>query len=260
MKVVLFCGGQGMRLREYSESVPKPMVPIGYRPVLWHVMKYYAHHGHKDFVLCLGHGADVVKNYFLHYDEALTNDFVMSQGGRNLSLLNSDIHDWTITFVDTGYSTNIGGRLRAVREHLEGEEMFLANYADCLTDAPLNDIIEELRATDDLGTFLCVPPKDSFHLVRVGEDGRVSGVQDVKQAGIWINGGYFVLRQEIFENLHQGDELVIEAFARLIEQNRLRGHRYRGFWAPMDTFKEKLMLDELHRTGQAPWELWRHKR
>src|SRR4029077_3716052 len=128
MKVVLFCGGLGMRMREYSEAVPKPMVPIGYRPILWHVMKYYAHYGHKDFILCLGYKANVIKQYFLNYDECVSNDFVYSQGGKKLELLTRDIDDWNITFADTGLHANIGQRLRAVRKHLAGEETFLASY------------------------------------------------------------------------------------------------------------------------------------
>ena len=129
MKVVLFCGGLGMRLREYSESIPKPMVPVGYRPILWHVMKYYAHFGHKDFILCLGYRADVIKEYFLDYNECLSNDFTLSQGARKIELANSDIDSWRITFVDTGMQANIGQRLKAVQPYLEGEEAFLANYA-----------------------------------------------------------------------------------------------------------------------------------
>src|ERR1041385_562145 len=121
MKVVLFCGVFGMRMREYSENIPKPMVPIGYRPLLWHVMKYYAHHGHKDFILCLGYKADVVKDYFLNYDECVSNNFVLSQGGKKLRLLSSDIHDWNITFVDTGIQANVGQRLKAVERYLDGE-------------------------------------------------------------------------------------------------------------------------------------------
>ena len=141
MKVVLFCGGQGLRLRDYSENVPKPMVPIGYRPIIWHLMKYYAHYGHTDFILCLGHKANVIKDYFIHYDECVTNDFVLRGGKRDLQLLSSDIDSWSITFVDTGIKSNIGQRLCAVREHLAGEEIFLANYSDNLTDAPLPAMI-----------------------------------------------------------------------------------------------------------------------
>ena len=129
MKVVLFCGGQGMRIRDYSESVPKPLIRIGYRPILWHVMKYYAHFGHRDFILCLGYKADVIKNYFLQYDECLSNDFVLSKGGKGVKLLAKDIHDWRITFVDTGLTSNVGMRLKAVQEHLKGEKYFLAKVS-----------------------------------------------------------------------------------------------------------------------------------
>ena len=146
MKVVLFCGGRGLRLREHSEAIPKPMVPIGYRPILWHVMRYYAHFGHRDFILCLGYRGDAIKDYFLHYNEAVSNDFVLSDGGRQIELLSSDIADWRITFADTGLDTTIGERLRRVRHHLEGEEIFLANYGDTLTDAPLDRLVEEFRA------------------------------------------------------------------------------------------------------------------
>src|SRR5262249_2642849 len=148
VKVVIFCGGMGLRMREASEAVPKPMVPIGHRPILWHVMKYYASWGHKEFILCLGYKGDAIKEYFLNYSEALTNDFVLSEGGKRVELLASDIHDWEITFVNTGMHTNLGGRLKAVSRHLEGDEMFLANYGDVLTDARLPDMIAEHRVRD----------------------------------------------------------------------------------------------------------------
>src|SRR5512144_376984 len=140
MKVVLFCGGQGMRIRD-AEDLPKPMVHIGYRPIIWHVMKYYAHFGHKDFILCLGYRGDVIKDYFLNYDECLSNDFMLIRGGREVKLYNSDISDWNISFVDTGLHSNVGTRLKAVQQHLEGEEYFFANYSDGVTDIDLNDEI-----------------------------------------------------------------------------------------------------------------------
>src|SRR5713101_8182639 len=145
MKVVLFCGGLGMRLRDYSETIPKPMVTIGYRPILWHVMKYYAHFGYKDFVLCLGHRGDVIKDYFLNYSETLSNDFVLSEGGKKLDLMASDIHDWKITFVDTGLKSNIGQRLKAVERIVGDEPEFLANYSDGLSDLPLPLQLERFR-------------------------------------------------------------------------------------------------------------------
>jgi len=258
MKVVLFCGGLGMRIREYSEEVPKPMVPIGYRPILWHVMKYYAHWGHKEFILCLGYKADVIKNYFLNYDECLSNDFTMS--GSKVELVNSDIDDWKITFVDTGHDTNIGGRLRAVREHLEGDEMFLANYSDNLTDVPMDAMVQEMKASDRVASFLCVQPSQSFHVVSLDGQQRVSGIHHVSHTDIRINGGYFVLRREIFDHMKPGEELVEAPFERLIEAKRLGAYRYDGFFVSMDTFKERQMLDDLYTRGEAPWELWKRKK
>ena len=203
MKVVLFCGGLGMRIREQSDSIPKPMVPIGYRPLLWHVMKYYAHYGHKDFILCLGYKADVVKNYFLNYDECVSNNFVLSQGGNKLKLLNSDIHDWNITFVDTGISSNIGQRLKAVESYLEGESVFLANYSDGLTDLPLPEYIDHFLQRDKIGSFLAVTPSQSYHVVSV--DGELAGgIRPIAETGILINGGFFAFRTEIFNFMKEG--------------------------------------------------------
>ena len=256
MKVVLFCGGLGLRMREYSDRVPKPMVPIGYRPVLWHLMRYYAHYGHNDFILCLGHQGDVIKQYFLEYSEAISNDFVLSGGGKEVKLLNSDIESWTITFVDTGLQANIGERLMAVREHVAGEETFLANYADGLSDVRLDEVVDLHRAEEAVATFISVVPHTSFHLVEVGADNHVTSVRDAASAGVRINGGYFVLDQSIFEHMEPGDELVVEPFERLIKESRLLAYRHDGFWAGMDTFKDRQTLEDLHQAGVAPWQVW----
>src|SRR5215467_4461947 len=177
MKVVLFFGGLGMRLRDYSETIPKPMVNIGYRPVLWYVMKYYAHYGHKDFILCLGYRADAIKSYFLNYNECASNDFVLSAGGRQVELSNSDIHDWRITFADTGINSNIGQRLKAVEKYLQGEEEFLANYSDGLTDLPLPQQMKHFHESGKIASFLAVRPNLSYHMVAVeeGNGSLVSG-------------------------------------------------------------------------------------
>jgi glucose-1-phosphate cytidylyltransferase len=262
MKVVLFCGGLGLRLRDHSERVPKPMVPIGYRPILWHVMKYYAHFGHREFVLCLGYKADVVKEYFLNYNEALSNDFVLSGNGNgggdrsHVELLGSDIHDWRITFADTGLQANIGQRLRAVRRYVDGEEVFLANYGDVLTDAPLSEMVRDFLRRDAVAAFVSVKPTYTFHVVHAGDDGTVERLDDVNAADIWINGGYMILRQEIFDFLEEGDELVQEPFQRLIKQDRLITYRYEGFWAPMDTLKDQQHLESLYESGRPAWALW----
>lgn len=257
MKVVLFCGGLGLRMRDVSEALPKPMVPIGNRPILWHLMKYYAHWGHKDFILCLGHKSHVIKDFFLRYDECVTNDFVLSEGGRKVDLLRRDIDDWRITFVETGLDANIGERLRAVRSHLEGEEMFLANYSDGLTDAPLPAIINRVEQTGAIAACMTARPNTSFHFVEAGQDGIVSAVNDVETHDLWVNAGYFVLRQEIFDFLGPGEELVLEPFERLIMARKLVAFPYQGFWRGCDTFKDLQTMEALLPKGPAPWELWR---
>jgi glucose-1-phosphate cytidylyltransferase len=256
MKVVLFCGGLGMRMRSGPESLPKPMMPIGTRPVLWHIMRYYAHFGHKEFILCLGYGAQAVKEYFLTYKEAHSNDFVLSEGGDRIEMLSSDISDWRITFVDTGIDTAIGERLRRVRKYLGGDEMFLANYGDVLTDAPMDEIVEDFSLTDDVGSLLAVSPQDSFHVVRIDENDHVRDLEAVADMNMRINGGYFVLRQGIFDYLHEGEDLVMDACMRAARAGKFRAVSYDGFWAPMDTLKERAALEEMHRTGNMPWAVW----
>jgi glucose-1-phosphate cytidylyltransferase len=257
MKVVLFCGGLGMRIREASESVPKPMVHVGDRPILWHVMKYYAHFGHKDFILCLGYRADVIKNYFVNYNEFMSNDFVLSKGGKDVRVFNSDIDDWTVTFVDTGANSNIGQRLKAVERYLVGEEVFLANYSDNLTDFQLPKLIERFYEQDKTAAFLCVRPNLSCHYVSMGDRGLVNEIKTMDQSNILINGGYFVFKNSIFHYMKDGEELVQEPFRRLIEGRNLVGYEYEGFWKSMDTFKEKQELDDLYSKGNAPWQLWK---
>jgi glucose-1-phosphate cytidylyltransferase len=257
MKVVLFCGGLGMRIREAGESVPKPMVHVGDRPILWHVMKYYAHFGHKDFILCLGYRAEVIKNYFVNYNEFMSNDFVLSNGGKDLKVFNSDMHDWTITFVDAGMNANIGQRLKAVEKYLAGEEVFLANYSDNLTDFHLPNLIERFHEQKKTAAFLCVRPSLSCHHVSLSSNGLVQEIKTMNQSELLINGGYFVFKRSIFDHIKDGEELVQEPFHRLIENKDLVGYAYDGFWKSMDTFKEKQELDELYSKGIAPWQLWR---
>lgn len=261
MKVVLFCGGAGMRLRGYTEDVPKPMVTIGPRPVLWHVMKYYAHFGHKDFILLLGYKANVIKSYFLDYEESVSNDFVFSQGGRKLDFMQRDIDDWTITFVDTGLQSTIADRLRLAEPYLHGEEMFLANYSDGLTDFPLPELTEEFSRRNDYACFLTVQPRtSSLDTVRMDEDGTVREIKTMKESGVWVNGGFFVLRKEVFRYIKPKEELVYQPFRRMISEGRVWTKRYTGFWQCMDTFRDKQILDELEASGEAPWCLWKNPR
>ncbi|MEI9813663.1 MAG: glucose-1-phosphate cytidylyltransferase [Acidobacteriota bacterium] len=256
MKVVLFCGGLGLRLRSHADDIPKPMVHIGSRPILWHLMKYYAHFGHKDFILCLGHKGAAIKEYFLKYDEAVSNDFVWARGGKEIHYLTHDIDDWTITFVETGINSTIGERLKAVEPYLHGEEAFLANYSDGLSDVHLPTLIGEFNQSDCIASLLLVRPTASFDIVKTANDGIVNGVCPLGQSEIWINGGFFVLRKEIFDFIHPGDELVFEPFQRLIERQKLYAHRHTGFWQCMDTFKDKQRLEEMNTQPASPWKVW----
>ncbi len=257
MKVVLFCGGYGMRLRGYADDIPKPMVEIGTRPILWHLMKYYAHFGHKEFILCLGYKGNVIKDYFLHYDEAVSNDFVWSHGGKQLQFINRDIDDWTITFVDTGVNANIGERLKAVEPYLQGDDMFLANYGDGLSDVDLSEMIESFHRSDAIASLLVVQPAASFDMVHLGAGGGVDDIFALTKSDIWVNGGFFVMRKEIFDYIEPGDELVRAPFRRLIERKALLAYKCTGFWQCMDTFKDKQRLEELNQ-GPAPWKVWNH--
>jgi glucose-1-phosphate cytidylyltransferase len=256
MKVVLFCGGFGMRMRDGVTNAPKPMAMIGDRPLLWHVMRYYAHYGHTDFVLCLGYGASAVKDFFLSYDETRSNDFVIEGGARQVKLFKTDISDWRVTFVDTGLHSPIGERLRRVRGFVENEEMFLANYADVFTNAPLPDMIERFRASNAVVSLLAVPPTSSHHVVDVDESGLVTQVTPVRDLRQWENGGYFVLRPEIFDHLNEGEDLVEDAVVRLVPQGRVLGYQYKGYWSPADTVKERAQMEEMYHRGNCPWMVW----
>ena len=256
MKVVIFCGGLGMRLREVGEDIPKPMVPIGHRPILWHLMKYYAHYGHKDFILCLGYRGDVIKKYFLNYEETSSNDFVLSGGGREIELMNRDISDWRITFADTGVNANIGQRLMAVRKYLTGEDAFLANYADGLTDMHLPSVLERFAAKGKIGNFVSIRPNLSFHAVSGLADGKVQDIKPVRETDLRINTGFFMFKSEIFDYIRPGEELVEQPFQRLIAADQLNAFPYEGFTESMDTFKDKQHFDELYAKGTAPWEVW----
>lgn len=256
MKVVLFCGGLGTRLREHTDKVPKPLVYIGQRPILWHLMKYYAHFGHTEFILCLGHMGEQVKQYFMNYVEWAANDFQLSGGSNEVHLFNRDIADWKITFADTGIDASIGQRLRAVREHIGEDSIFLANYSDGLSNVPLDKYLDHAIREDKIASFVRVRPDRSFHTVQVGSGNIVSEIVAAKDSDIWINGGFFALKREIFDYLHEGEDLVEEPFQRLIGEQQLLAWPHEGFWACMDTYKDKKAFDAMEARGDMPWQLW----
>lgn len=260
MKVVLFCGGLGTRIREYSDSVPKPMIPLGHQPILRHVMQYYSDYGHDEFILCLGYKANVIKDFFLNARPQSFSDCVISDGGRDVRILDENPKDWRVTLIDTGIWRNIGERLWAVRNFVKGEEIFLANYSDGLTDVDLDDMLSRFRASGKLASFLAVRPPLTYHLADIAEDGRVREFRTSTTSDIWINGGYFLFRGEIFDYMREGEELVLEPFARLIAEDKLMAYKHEGFWRSMDTLRDWQALEDMVEKGNMPWACQMHAR
>ena len=209
MKTVLFCGGLGTRIRDFSENIPKPMIPIGGKPILWHLMSYYSQYGHKDFILCLGYKANVIKEFFLNYRPHIYADCVVSGFGSNVETLGDPQQDWRVTMIDTGVWRSIGERLFAVQAHLEGEEMFLANYSDGLSDVDLPAMVDDLQQSGKVACFRRLPPilqpTPRRHGCRRKSQRHFAPTQD---ANLWINGGFFIFRSQIFDYMRDGEELV----------------------------------------------------
>ena len=234
MKVVIFCGGRGMRLDSFSEHLPKPMASIGERPLLWHIMSYYAHFGHQRFVLLLGYRGDGIRDYFS------TPEFQ-----RN---------GWEIEFLDTGLDASIGERFAAARDAID-EDVFLTSYGDTLTDADLPTLIRTREESGKLGSLLAVPPNYTFNVVTSDVDDAVTGFHDVAESELWINGGFFVFDRRVFDYVHEGDDMP-EILGRLIADRELLAIKYDGFWSPMDTLKDRERLERLVREGQGVWQVW----
>lgn len=220
-----------MRLRGAVGSLSKPMVPIGGRPLLWHIMRYYAHFGHRDFVVCVGHQAHAIRDYF-----------------------ERTAHDFRIRFVDTGLDSSIGERFYAVRHELAGEDVFLANYGDTVTDVALPTLIEHHAESGKVASLLSARPNYTFNVV-AAEGPRVTGFHDIAESGLWVNGGYFVFRREVFDYIEAGEDLPA-MFQRLIAADQLVTYAYEGFWAPMDTLKDKQRLESLVESGSSVWQVW----
>jgi len=268
VRVVLFCGGLGLRMRALVEDdqvlqrraadAPKPMTMLGGQPLLWHLMRWYAFWGHDEFILCLGHRGEVILDWCLEqpHEELIPRSADVPDSTRRVRLIGGEVDGWDITLVDTGADAIVGQRLRAVHSLVQGEPMFLANYADGLCDIRLPDLIQHAEASGAVATFVSVPLSSSLHMVSTGADGVVEEVSALSDQGIWINGGFFVLRTEIFDLLHDGEELVVEPFARLIGQQRLAAVRHLGFWVALDTAKDRYLAELMWQSGDRPWAIW----
>ncbi len=257
MKVVILCGGLGTRLREETEYRPKPMVPIGDRPILWHIMKLYAHFGHKEFVLCLGYKGEVIKDFFRNY-QWNTSDLTLKLGPTpEITYHNAhDEEDWTVTLVDTGQETQTGGRLRRALDYVD-DDVFLCTYGDGLTNCNLNAVVGFHREHGGIATLTAVRPAGRFG--ELGLDGRTitSFHEKPEKESAFVSGGFFVFDRRIGDYL-PGDDAILERepLEQLASEGQLKAFPHDGFWQCMDTYREQQLLHQLWTDGRAPWKLW----
>jgi glucose-1-phosphate cytidylyltransferase len=260
MKVVILCGGKGTRLREETEYRPKPMVPIGGRPILWHIMKIYAQHGHNDFVLCLGYKGDMIKDFFRNY--LWTTSDVTLRLGRAPAIHFHDRHDeenWNVTLADTGENTLTGGRIKCIQRYIGDDPEFLLTYGDGVGNIDVNAVIDFHRSHGKLLTLTAVHPPGRFGEIGLGERGQIATFNEKPQAeGGYINGGFFVVSRKVFDYLEDTDNVMFEQapLLKIMADKQLMAYQHNGFWQPMDTYMEQVLLNRLWTDGKAPWKTW----
>ena len=235
MKVAILCGGKGERLKEHTETIPKPLVEIGNKPILWHIMKIYSYHGFNSFILCLGYKGEKIKEYF-------------TQNNRE---------NWNIEFVDTGADTNTGGRIKRIEKHI-GAEDFLATYGDGVSDINAKDLVAFHKKRGKVATVTCINFRSNFGIMKIGKNGAVSGFNEKPFVNMWINGGFFVFSKRIFEYLEEDSVLEQEPMKNLAEDGQLVAYKHKGFWGCMDTYKDTRALNEMHDNGRAKWMVWQN--
>ena len=256
MKAVLLAGGLGTRMREETEFRPKPMVEVGGRPVLWHIMKVLGTQGITDFVICAGYKSEYIKNYFYNYG-ASNLDFTVRLGDQSSTVFHGshEEFDWTVTVVDTGESTMTGGRIKMIENYVKGET-FLATYGDGIADIDTSALTSFHRSHGKTATMTVTQPTSRFGVVDIGEYGLVSKFREKPKVNDWINMGYFVFNPEIFSYLTQESVLEEEPLRLLASAGELGAYKHKSFWQPMDTYREYLALNEIWNTNEAPWKTW----
>jgi len=259
VKVVVLCGGLGTRLREETEFRPKPLVEIGGRPILWHIMKIYARHGFREFVLCLGYRGQMIKEYFLNY-EAMNNDFTICLG-RQHQITYHDAHaeqDFHVTLAETGAETMTGGRVKRVEKYVGDDDTFLVTYGDGVADLDIGAVVDFHRRHGRLATITTVHPFSRFGVLDVDDEGRVQEFAEKPLMQGWASAGFFVFDRRVFDYL-SGDEACVlerEPLERLAAGGQLMAYRHNGFFYTMDTYREYTYLNELWAAGRAPWKVW----
>jgi glucose-1-phosphate cytidylyltransferase len=256
MKVIILAGGLGTRLSEETDSKPKPMVEIGGKPILWHIMKLYSAQGFNEFIVCLGYKGYIIKEYFANYYRH-QSDITIDLKNNTTEIHNSNAEPWKISLIDTGTETMTGGRIRRVAEYI-GNERFLLTYGDGVSDVDINEVIRQHRLQDNLLTVTAVQPSGRFGSLEIDENNKVdSFVEKPKGDGSWINGGFFVCEPEIIDFIKH-DQVVFEKFPmeEIAKRGKMGTHKHCGFWRPMDTLRDKIELEGLWNSGNAPWKIW----
>ena len=256
MKTVLLAGGLGTRLREETEFKPKPMVEVGSRPILWHIMKTFEASGHRDFIVCAGYRSEVIKNYFSNLIN-LASDFSIEFGADpKIDFKDLDIPNWNVTISDTGLETMTGGRIKKVEKYVDGKTFF-CTYGDGLANVDIEQLLAFHKSHGKIATVTAVHPTSRFGQLTVESNGKVSEFSEKPLTDEWINGGYFVFEPEIFNYLSEDSILEKDALPKLAKDDQLRAFKHEGFWQPMDTFREFTILNELWNSGNAPWKVWK---
>jgi len=256
MKVVILAGGFGTRISEESHLKPKPMIEIGEKPILWHILKIYSHYGFNDFIICLGYKGYYIKEYFAHYfmhESDVTFDFTKN----DRIIHHHTVEPWKVTLVDTGYDTMTGGRLKRIQSYV-GDETFMMTYGDGVGDVNISKLVAYHKAHDCLATLTSTQPSGRFGALNLADENQVIGFQEKpRRDGSWVNAGFFVLEPEVFDSLEDDDTIFerdpLETFSK---NKQLKAFRHEGFWQPMDTLRDKKLLDDLWKAGKAPWKLW----
>lgn len=256
MKVVILAGGLGTRLREETDLKPKPMIEVGNQPILWHIMKIYAKYGHKDFVICSGYKSEIIKNWFVNF-RVINSDVSVSFGNSMRIDIHSELEesDWRTTIANTGLDTMTGGRIKKIQKYI-GDETFLCTYGDGLADIDISKLIAFHKTHGKIATLTTVKPVSRFGVLDVNSDGRVLSFKEKPQDAESINGGYFVFNSRVFDYLEHDSILEQEPLRRLAEDGELMAFQHAGFWQPMDTYRELVILNDLWKSGDAPWKVW----
>ena len=258
MKVLILCGGVGTRLKEETEFKPKPMVYVGNKPIIWHIMKHFAYYGHNDFILALGYKADYIKDFFLN-QKAFTTDFTLDTTTHDAKYYlknRSEIDDFRITFVDTGLESLIGERILRCKEYLSEEENFILTYGDGVSNIDINKLIRFHKKQKTIGTVTGVHPRTKYGLLKINKKNLLENIQEKPVLSDWVSGGYMVFSKKFFSYLHK-NEMEIAALKKLARKKQLSIYKHSGFWFAVDTYKELEDLNNIWKTGIAPWKVWK---